>query len=420
MSPRMSPRMYTCDVPKTQVARPVFSADRNSKRREYGEGGLWYDAEHDRWEMTVEAGRDPLSGKRRRFKVRGATKAEALRLARDARKQAEVGVAPGAGAMTLGNFLRRWLDTVVAGRVGSDNTVAMYRSLITKHIEPALGSVRLDKLTPEMVDDLLAAKASLGLSRSYVGRMRTILADALRHAERRGAVARNAGALAVMPRTKAPTPRKSLTAEEARRLLEAAKEERLDALVLVGLTCGLRPGELTGLLWSDLNLGSSSPTLTVSGAMKRRPDSTMYRGEVKHSTAGMRTMRLSPSTVEVLRSHKSRQASHRLAAGARWVDNDLVFCSEVGTPLDLANLRKAFSRATRRAGVDGGFTYLLRHSAVSLLIDAGAGIEEVADLIGDDPRTLYRHYRHRVRPVMDVGLRMDAVLAATLDEPSDG
>jgi site-specific recombinase XerD len=154
--------------------------------------------------------------------------------------------------------------------------------------------------------------------------------------------------------------------------------------------------------------------------MKRRPDSTMYRGEVKHSTAGMRTMRLSPSTMEVLRSHKSRQASHRLAAGARWVDNDLVFCSEVGTPLDLANLRKAFSRATRRAGVDGGFTYLLRHSAVSLLIDAGAGIEEVADLIGDDPRTLYRHYRHRVRPVMDVGLRMDAVLAATLDEPSDG
>jgi hypothetical protein len=38
--------------------------------------------------------------------------------------------------------------------------------------------------------------------------------------------------------------------------------------------------------------------------------------------------------------------------------------------------------------VEGGFTYLLRHSAVSLLIDAGAGIEEVADLIGDDPRTL--------------------------------
>lgn len=70
-----------------------------------------------------------------------------------------------------------------------------------------------------MVDDLLAAKAAAGLSCSYVGRMRSILADALPHAARRGAVARNAGALAIMPRTKAPTVRKSLTAEEARRLL---------------------------------------------------------------------------------------------------------------------------------------------------------------------------------------------------------
>jgi integrase len=388
---------------------PILSQSPDTPR-EYGEGGLWYDEEHERWEMTVEAGRDPVTGSRRRFKVRAATKPEVLRKVKEVRKQAELGVAPGAGSTTLAAFLDRWLKTVVAGRVGSENTIAMYRTTIKNHIEPALGYVRVDRLTPEMVDDLLAAKAAAGLSRSYVGRMRTILADALRHAERRGAVARNAGALAVMPRTKPPTPRKSLTAEEARRLLEAAKDEHLYALVLVGLTCGLRPGELTGLLWRDLDLDSSAPSLTVSGSMKRLPDSTMVRGEVKRSSAGQRTMRLSPSTVDAFRDHEAHQAAQRLAAGSRWVDNSLVFSSDIGTPLDLANLRKSFARAAKSAGVEGGFTYLLRHSAVSLLIDAGAGIEEVADLIGDDARTLYRHYRHRVRPVMDVGLRMDTVL----------
>jgi site-specific recombinase XerD len=119
---------------------------------------------------------------------------------------------------------------------------------------------------------------------------------------------------------------------------------------------------------------------------------------------------LSQSAADALRAHKSYQAALRLATGPRWEDHGLVFCSDAGTPLDLANLRKTFARAARRAGMEGGFTYLLRHSAVSLLIDAGAGIEEVADLIGDDPRTLYRHYRHRVRPVMEVGIRMDEVL----------
>jgi hypothetical protein len=49
-----------------------------------------------------------------------------------------------------------------------------------------------------------------------------------------------------------------------------------------------------------------------------------------------------------------------------------------------------------------------------LLIDSGATIEEVADLTGDDPGTLYRHYRHRVRPVATVAAeRMGAVLGAS-------
>jgi hypothetical protein len=45
----------------------------------------------------------------------------------------------------------------------------------------------------------------------------------------------------------------------------------------------------------------------------------------------------------------------------------------------------------------------MRHTVVSLLLDGGATIEEVADLTGDDPVTLYRHYRHRVRPVSTIG-----------------
>ena len=64
----------------------------------------------------------------------------------------------------------------------------------------------------------------------------------------------------------------------------------------------------------------------------------------------------------------------------------------------------------KKAGVDVSFPYLLRHTAVSLLIDAGKSIETVADMLGDDPRTLYRHYRHRVRPVADASLAMQAIL----------
>jgi integrase len=236
-------------------------------------------------------------------------------------------------------------------------------------------------------------------SRNSVVRVRSVLADVLRHAERRGFVGRSAAALAVLPVCDAPVERRSLTAAEARRLLEAARGDRLEALVFCGLTLGLRPVELTGLLWSGVKLDDA--TLCVSGSMKRRADGRLELGDVKRSTAGQRTIAMPPSLVAAMRAHWCRQAGERLTAGAAWSNQDLVFCTEIGTPLDPSNVRRTFRRVASRAGLDASFPYLLRHAAASLLIDAGKSVEEVADLFGDNPRTLYRHYRHRVRPVAD-------------------
>lgn len=323
---------------------------------------------------------------------------------------------PTGAQTTVGEWLDHWLKTVIEGRVGSENTVANYTSIVTIHLKPGLGHLPLARLTPEQVDDFLASKAKGGLSKSYVARMRNILADALSHAERRRLVTWNVAKHSVMPKCKPAPERRSFTPAEARAILEAARSERLDALVVTGMTIGLRPGELTGLLWEDIDLQSRPPTLAVTGSMKRRPDSSLHRGPVKRSTAGQRVVAIPPALRKALLEHRKAQAAERLAAGRRWTDHGLVFCSETGTPLDPSNVRKVFTRVAKNAGLDptGVVPYLLRHSAVSLLLDAGAPIEEVADLLGDDPQTLYRHYRHRVRPVVTVAAeRMEAALAGT-------
>ncbi|HCG01812.1 MAG TPA: hypothetical protein DEV93_14875 [Chloroflexi bacterium] len=48
----------------------------------------------------------------------------------------------------------------------------------------------------------------------------------------------------------------ALTPEEARRLLDAARGDRLEALYSVALALGLRQGEALGLMWSDLEVGT--------------------------------------------------------------------------------------------------------------------------------------------------------------------
>jgi integrase len=375
-----------------------------TKRRGWGEDAVYQRTSDGRWVGTIDCGTGP-NGKRKRKPVYGWSKKEVLAKLKEAHGLIDAGVSTS--ATTVGKFLTTWLDTVIAARVG-DSTIDNYRTVVTVHLIPGLGRTRLDKLTAEQVDKFLADKAAEGYSKSYVTRMRTILIDALNHALRRHLVVRNEANLSIMPKIEPPTKRRSLTTEEASQLIAAAKEERLAAMVVVGLTLALRPGEMTGLVWGDVDLDHRY--LAVTGSIKRLPDNKLHRGDVKRSTAGQRTVGLTAEVVVALREHKARQAAERLAAGPDWQDHDLVFPSEVGSPMDPSNVRRFFTRIGHKAGLEYSIPYLMRHSGVSLLIDRGATIEEVADLTGDDPRTLYRHYRHKTRPVATVAVeRMEGL-----------
>ncbi len=403
-----------------------------TRRRGAGEGAIYQETRSRRlasgeqvdyqlWVGVVEADRDPSSGQRRRVKVRAKTKAEAVRKMRAEQDRVSASGAPQEPSVTVERFLRSWTADVLPHRVGP-GTVANYRSLIERHLVPALGRHRLRDLTPEHVDRFLRAKADAGLSRSSVGRLRSILTDALTHAERRQLVVRNAGRLSILPgSTAAPAGQRALTAAERDRFIATAlafhrpqeggrsgdqAPHRLAALMAVMLHVGLRPGEGTGLRWADLDTGAR--TLTVSGSIKRVPRATgrgydLVRGPVKKSSAGERTIRLAPALIGLIEDHRRRQAAERDRAGAYWVETGLMFPSEVGTPLDPSNLRRQFTLIAAAAGIDGPVNpYTARHTAASLFIDAGASLDQVADLLGDDMRTVVLHYRHRVRPVVEL------------------
>jgi integrase len=364
-------------------------------RGRYGDGSIYRDG--DRYVGTIELGRD-ANGRRRRPKVTGRTQAEVRAKLSKLRRGAEDGVVPG-GAMTVNSWLDHWMATVIPARAKSPNTIENYEWALS-HIRPALGRRRLRDLTPEHVDNLLAAKAAAGMARNSVGRIRSVLASALRHAQARGHVVRNAAVLAVMPETRPPAERRSLTVDQAKAFLDAARGERLEALFVVGLATGLRPGELAGLTWPDADLDAG--TITVARSLKREHGKARM-GATKRATAPLRTIALAPWAVSALRAHRARQASERLALGTAWSTEwpELVFASEIGTPLDKSHLRRTMHRVTSRAGLGAWTAYELRHTAASLLIDSGQSVEQVADLLGDNPQTLWRHYRHRVRPVVD-------------------
>ena len=77
---------------------------------------------------------------------------------------------------------------------------------------------------------------------------------------------------------------RAVTAEQARHLIAAAEGTALHAALIVAITCGLRPGELLGITWTNLDLDATEPTLAITHALKA--DSTgLYLGDVKTSTS---------------------------------------------------------------------------------------------------------------------------------------
>ena len=89
------------------------------------------------------------------------------------------------------------------------------------------------------------------------------------------------------------------------------------------------------------------------------------------------------------------------------------FEQAAGTELDAANVRRAFRRVVKGAGLDPAewTPRELRHSFVSLLSSDGVSIEDIADLCGHAGTSVTEKvYRHQLRPVLLKGaIAMDRI-----------
>jgi len=359
---------------------------------------------------------------RRKF-VYGKTGAEATRKMVDARKRSDLGL-PADATTKLADYLAQWLRDVARPQL-RPRTFEMYSRCVDRHIVPTIGRKRLNALSPADVRKLLNDKTNAGLAPRTVSYVRAVLRSALSQAVRDGLLQRNVAALAKPPRI----PRsevKALSPVEANKLLATARGDRLRAVWVIALSLGLRRSELLGLSWSGIDL--ERRTLRVARGVQR-VDGHLVLDELKSATSH-RTLPLPHVVVEALEVHRTRQANERLVAGRAWQDCDLVFCTEIGTPLDPRNLNRSFRALLIRAGVgvdpvetaDGrtGWTtrvrlHDLRHSCASFLLSQGASPRVVMEVLGHSGIAVTMNMYAHVLPTLlgDAMAGMDDLLGGT-------
>lgn len=170
-----------------------------------------------------------------------------------------------------------------------------------------------------------------------------------------------------------------LDSASACKFLAVVKGERLETLYSIALSIGLRRGEILGLRWQDLDLEAG--TLSVRQAVQRIRGKGMIFAPPKTDRA-QRTINLPTPVVPSLRKHRRVQLEERLRAGSRWREFDLVFASNIGTPLEPRNLDRHFKRMLAKAGLPDMRFHDLRHTAASLMLAANVNPRTAADILG--------------------------------------
>jgi integrase len=281
--------------------------------------------------------------------------------------------------LTVSDYLDRFLEDVQRGSV-RESTYSRDKYLITNHVKPALGRVKLKNLGAMHLQRLYREKQDAKLSASTVQKIHHILHKALAQAIRWDLIARNP-----TDNVKAPTPTSKemhpLSAHEAHKLLETAQGDRLEALYVLAIHTGMRRGELLGLKWSDVDLENSRigirRTLTRTDGGKRY---TLGDPKTKRSH---RTVRITPQAVEALRRHLTNQMEEMERLGDIYIDQGLVFTTEVGTPINPSNLRqRSFAPLLERAGLPRITFHDLRHTCASLLFQKNVHPKLVQELLG--------------------------------------
>jgi integrase len=352
-----------------------------------------------------------LDGRELRRSVYARSCDEAGRKLRAALKARDDGLPPIAGRETVSGYLLDWL----AGSKSNlrPQTWRAYERNLRLHVLPYLGRRRLAEVQPADLQRLYQSRVSAGLSGTTVRHVHSVVSKALGQAVRWNLIIRNPASLVQAPR-RAQHEMKTLSTEQARALLAAARGDRLEALYVLALTTGMRQGELLALRWRDVDLDRS--TLSVTGTLGWSKGAGLTISEPK-TARSRRQLQLAAMAVNALRQHRASQAAEILAAVTWDQAADLVFPNQAGRPMQASNLlRRSFFPLLASAGLPRIRFHDLRHTAATLLLARGVHPKIASEMLGHATVAftldVYSHVTETLQ--REVARTMDSVLGEAL------
>jgi len=305
--------------------------------------------------------------------------------------------------------IRAFVTFLTIERNASHETIRNYRSdlrqlaLFLRRAENASGSVQADQVTSEEIRSYLHWLDRKGEKASSLARKLACLRSFYRFLMREGVARNNPAEDIRSPKLPKPLPR-LLTKDDANALMEFPAGQsslalRDRALLETLYSTGARVSEAVGINLGDLNEGEGLVHLRGKGRKERVVPIgdvaiqaiRVYRKSLRPSTTrppstNSGPTRLSSSQAELVEGHSSQSASGQLSAP--------IFLNHRGGRLTTRSVARIVSRYSSRLAGGAVSPHALRHSYATHLLDEGADLRSIQEMLGHASLSTTQKYTH--------------------------
>ena len=335
---------------KTQLKKKI-----KPPKRENGQGSIYKSGPYkDQYKGSIH----DVHGKRitRSFKTRKDAE-NWVHEQRVARERGESTYAADSKS-TVKEFLDFWLEQV-SGNLTA-NTYRNYRSTIDHRINPHIGNLNASRLSPLVIEKLFATLRASGYKAGTVKGTYRVLAAAFNYAIRMETFVKNPMQRVSLPKMES-TPTQHIPKKDFDAIYQAASLNPYTfARIYVGMVLGLRPGEVYGLTWGNINWKEG--TLLIEKQVQRIKGIGLVFTPVKQG--GLRYISLTEYSMDILKAHHAYQ---EMQLGIVITAQDLMFPNTIGRMLDAKRDTKWWKDLLKRAGVQDYQLYQMRKSAITYM-----------------------------------------------------
>ena len=341
-----------------------------------------------------------------------ATNSEAKKRKTEVEYQQDKGIFTMPTAKTIRDLLADYVS-IYGVNTWALSTYDAKRGLIDNYINPIIGDLKLDAITPRTMDkyykDLLSTKCAqrpyqtkrndATVSARNVKEIHKILRCAFNQAVKWELMSRNPVIHAALPKSE-PAKREIWTAETIFEAINLCDDDLLALAINLAFTCSLRMGEMLGLTWDCISidekkLSEGRATVYIEKELQRVSKEALEKLDSKdvikvfpgvlaskHTSlvlkapktkTSIRTVYLPNTVAEMLLKHKKEQEEIKELIGDEYIDYNLVFASSGGRPIEGQVINRGFSKLIEDNNLPKVVFHSLRHSSITYKLKLNGG-----------------------------------------------